>query len=143
MTPYQIQLVRTSFAQVEPIAAQAATIFYNNLFAADPSLRALFRGDMAAQGERLMTMIGAAVGLLERPHALLPVLRSLGARHAGYGVRDAHYATVGGALLLTLEQGLGDAFTTEVREAWTVLYGIVSRTMMEAAAAAEAEAMPA
>ena len=141
MTPHQIQLVRTSFAQVEPIAAQAATMFYNNLFAADPSLRALFRGDMAAQGERLMTMIGAAVGLLERPQALLPVLRSLGARHAGYGVEDAHYATVGGALLLTLEQGLADAFTPEVREAWTVMYGIVSRTMMEAAAAAEA--MPA
>lgn len=141
MTPHQIQLVRTSFAQVEPIAAQAATMFYNNLFAADPSLRTLFRGDMAAQGERLMTMIGAAVGLLERPHALLPVLRSLGSRHAGYGVKDEHYATVGGALLLTLEQGLGEAFTPEVREAWTVMYGIVSRTMMEAAALAEA--MPA
>jgi hemoglobin-like flavoprotein len=137
MTPHQIQLVRTSFAQVEPIAAQAATIFYNNLFAADPSLRTLFRGDLAAQGERLMTMIGAAVGLLERPQALLPVLRSLGSRHAGYGVKDEHYATVGGALLLTLEQGLGDAFTAEVREAWTVMYGIVSRTMMEAGALAE------
>jgi hemoglobin-like flavoprotein len=137
MTPHQIQLVRTSFAQVEPIAAQAATIFYNNLFAADPSLRTLFRGDLAAQGERLMTMIGAAVGLLERPQALLPVLRSLGSRHAGYGVKDEHNATVGGALLLTLEQGLGDAFTAEVREAWTVMYGIVSRTMMEAGALAE------
>ncbi|MGF2075670.1 globin domain-containing protein, partial [Enterococcus casseliflavus] len=87
------QLVRASYAQVEPIAAQAATMFCNNLFAADPSLRPLFRGDMATQGERLMTMIGAAVGLLERPQALMPVLRSLGARHAGYGVRDGHYAT--------------------------------------------------
>ena len=134
MTPYQTQLVRSSFTLVEPIAAQAATIFYNNLFAADPSLRAMFRGDMAQQGERLMSMIGAAVGLLERPHALLPVLRSLGARHAVYGVRDEHYATVGGALLLTLEQGLGEAFTPEVRDAWATMYGIVSRTMMEAAA---------
>jgi hemoglobin-like flavoprotein len=134
MTPQQTHLVRSSFALVEPIAAQAATMFYNNLFAADPSLRALFRGDIAAQGERLMAMIGAAVGLLDRPHALLPVLRSLGARHAGYGVRDAHYATVGSALIQTLEQGLGDAFTAEVREAWIALYGVVSRTMIEAAA---------
>jgi hemoglobin-like flavoprotein len=86
------------------------------------------------QGERLMSMIGAAVALLERPHALLPVLRSLGARHAGYGVRDEHYASVGTALLKTLEQGLGEAFTPDVRAAWTVLYGVVSRTMMEAAA---------
>ena len=140
MTPQQIQHVRSSFAQVEPIAAQAATMFYNNLFAADASLRPLFRGDLAHQGERLMAMIGAAVGLLERPHALLPVLRSLGARHAVYGVREGHYATVGTALLLTLEQGLGDAFTADVREAWTAMYGIVSRTMIEAAALESAAA---
>jgi len=136
MTPQQIQLVRDSFTQVAPIAAEAATMFYNNLFAADPSLRALFRGDMAAQGERLMGMIGSAVGLLERPHALLPVLRNLGARHAGYGVQAAHYDTVGAALLQTLEQGLGAAFTPAVREAWATMYGLVARTMIEAADAA-------
>jgi hemoglobin-like flavoprotein len=79
-----------------------------------------------------MTMIGSAVGLLDKPEVLLPVLRNLGARHGGYGVQDAHYATVGGALLLTLEQGLGEAFTSEVREAWTAMYGVVSSTMIEA-----------
>ena len=133
MDRQQIDLVRSSFALVQPIATQAAALFYDNLFTADPSLRKLFRGDMAHQGDRLMTMIGAAVGLLDRPDALIPVLQKLGARHGGYGVVDAHYATVGGALLLTLEQGLGDAFTPETRAAWTEMYGIVSRTMIEAA----------
>lgn len=132
MKAHQVQLVRSSFALVQPIATQAAAIFYNNLFAADASLRRLFRGDMVHQGERLMTMIGSAVGLLDKPDVLLPVLRNLGARHGGYGVQDAHYATVGGALLLTLEQGLGDAFTPEVRDAWTAMYGLVSSTMIEA-----------
>jgi len=133
MNRQQIDLVRHSFALVQPIAAQAAALFYNNLFQADPSLRALFRGDMMQQGERLMTMIGAAVGLLDRPEALIPVLQKLGARHGGYGVVDAHYASVGGALLLTLEQGLGDDFTPDTLAAWTELYGIISRTMIEAA----------
>ncbi len=133
MNRSQIDLVRHSFALVQPIAAQAAVLFYNNLFAADPSLRKLFLGDMAQQGDRLMSMIGAAVGLLDRPAALIPVLQKLGARHGGYGVVDAHYATVGGALLLTLEQGLGDAFTPDTRAAWTEMYGIVSRTMIEGA----------
>jgi hemoglobin-like flavoprotein len=133
MQAHQIQAVRNSFALVQPIATQAAEIFYTHLFVADPSLRHMFRGDMVHQGERLMTMIGAAVGLLERPDALVPVLQKLGARHSGYGVVDAHYATVGGALLLTLEQGLGAAFTAEVRAAWVALYGLVSSTMMEAA----------
>jgi len=133
MQAHQVYLVRSSFALVQPIAPQAAALFYGNLFDADPSLRSLFRGDMLQQGERLMTMIGSAVGLLDKSEVLLPVLRKLGARHAGYGVVDAHYATVGSALLLTLEQGLGDAFTPEVRAAWTAMYGIVSRTMVEAA----------
>jgi hemoglobin-like flavoprotein len=131
MNAQQVRLVRESFALVQPIAIQAAALFYDNLFESDPSLRSLFRGDMAVQGERLMSMIGAAVGLLERPEALVPVLRNLGGRHVGYGVRDHHYATVGAALIETLEQGLGDAFTPEVREAWVTLYGVVSRTMME------------
>ena len=133
MNRQQIDLVRQSFALVEPIAVPAAAMFYANLFAADPALRTLFRGDMAHQGERLMSMIGSAVGLLDRPDTLLPVLAGLGARHAGYGVVDAHYASVGGALLLTLEQGLGDAFTPEVRAAWAEMYGLVSRSMLAAA----------
>jgi len=140
MQTQQIQLVRSSFALVQPIASQAADLFYQHLFAADPSLRTLFRGDMAHQGQRLMTMIGSAVGLLDKPAALLPVLRNLGARHGGYGVVDAHYATVGNALLLTLQQGLGDAFTPEVREAWAALYGVVARTMKEGAREAVAAA---
>jgi hemoglobin-like flavoprotein len=139
MTPSQIKLVRADMQRVKTIAPLAASLFYDRLFALDPSLRRLFRGDMAQQGERLMQMIGAAVGLLDRPHALLPVLRSLGARHAGYGVREAHYATVGAALLGTLQQAFGDAFDAEHRAAWAAMYGLASGTMMEAAR----EAVPA
>lgn len=138
MTPSQIGLVRETFALVRPIAPQAAELFYTNLFDADPSLRALFRGDMRHQGERLMAMIGNAVGLLERPQALVPVLRSLGARHDGYGVDESHYGTVGGALLKTLGQGLGDAFTPEACEAWTACYGFIAETMQAGAHDAQA-----
>ena len=133
MNPHQIDLVRSSFALVKPIATQAAALFYDNLFERDPTLRSLFRGNMAEQGERLMGMIGTALGMLERPAALVPVLRMLGARHTGYGVQAHHYDTVGAALLKTLEQGLGDAFTAEVRAAWVALYGVIAATMMEGA----------
>jgi len=71
---------------------------------------------------------------------LLPVLRQLGARHGGYGVKASHYATVGTALIRTLEQGLGVAFTDEVRQAWVELYGVISSTMIDAA---HREAVPA
>ena len=138
MTPQQVFLVRSSFELVQPISRQAATLFYDNLFKADPTLRQLFTGDMAHQGERLMAMIGNAVGMLERPGSLMPMLQLMGIRHACYGVQDRHYATVGQALLLALEQGLGDAFTREVRDAWAALYSMISRTMIDAARMPEA-----
>jgi hemoglobin-like flavoprotein len=137
MTPDQVTLVQNSFALVEPIAPQAAAMFYDNLFTTDPSLRKLFRGDMAEQGGRLMSMIGSAVKMLGQQDKLIPVLQAMGRRHVGYGVQDAHYAPVGAALLLTLKQGLGDAFTPEVHEAWVTLYGVISQTMQDAAKAAQ------
>ena len=133
MNQQQIHLVRSTFAMIQPIAGDAAALFYDNLFRADPNLRHLFKGDMTHQGQRLMGMIGSALQLLDRPGALLPVLRTLGARHVGYGVRASHYGTVGAALILTLEQGLGHAFTAEARAAWVDLYGVIARTMQEGA----------
>lgn len=133
MNPQHIVLVRRSFAAVEPIAGAAAALFYEHLFRADPSLRGLFKGDMTEQGSRLMTMIGGALTLLDRPNSLLPVLRQLGARHGGYGVRASHYDTVGAALLQTLADGLGEAFDDETRAAWVELYGVIARTMQEGA----------
>lgn len=133
MNDTSIQLVRETFDLVEPIAPQAAAMFYANLFAADPLLVPLFKGDMAAQGRRLMQMIALAVSKLDEPTTLMPALAQLGQRHAGYGVRDAHYDTVGVALLTTLRQGLGVAYTPEVEDAWTEVYGVIASTMKAAA----------
>ncbi|HEY8877597.1 MAG TPA: globin family protein [Roseateles sp.] len=134
MTPQQIHLIRSSFEPLKPLAASVAEAFYAQLFARDPALRALFRGgDMGEQGARLMQMLSAAIELLDRPNSLTPVLHKLGQRHAGYGVVEAHYASVGAALLDTLSAGLGDGFTAEVREAWTTMYGHVARTMQQGA----------
>jgi nitric oxide dioxygenase len=62
-------------------------------------------------------------------------VRALGRRHAGYGVAPADYETVGVALLATLEKGLGDAFTPEVRDAWAACIALVATEMLDAAAA--------
>lgn len=135
MSPQQITLVRDSFARIAPIAPQAAALFYANLFTAEPALKPMFRGDMAHQGDQLMRMVQGAVSLLDDPQRLLPVLRGLGARHVAYGVQDPHYGMVGRALLRTLNDALGDAFTPDVADAWATMYALVSRTMQEGAAA--------
>jgi methyl-accepting chemotaxis protein len=139
MHPETIAHVRTSWKKVEAIAPAAAALFYQNLFTAQPSLRALFKSDIEVQGERLMWMIGAAVARLDDLPTLVPVLQQLGVRHAGYGVRDEHYDAVGAALLKTLSQGLGEEFTPAVREAWTGVYGVVAATMVAAAREVSAE----
>jgi hemoglobin-like flavoprotein len=131
MNPAHVDAVQRSFAQIAPIAPQAAALFYVNLFEVDPSLRSLFQGDMQRQGERLMSMLGAAVKMLDKPGTLLPTLRALGARHAGYGVASGHYASVGTALLTTLEQGLGEAWTADVAQAWQAVYAVIRDTMLE------------
>jgi hemoglobin-like flavoprotein len=127
-----IRDVQSSWKMVEGIAPQAAALFYSNLFEADPSLKPLFKGNMVEQGKKLMQMIGAAVGKLTDLDALVPVLQGLGKRHGAYGVQEAHYATVGGALLKTLEQGLGPAFTPQVKESWASVYGVMSNVMIAA-----------
>jgi hemoglobin-like flavoprotein len=134
MTPTQVGLIRESWAAVEPIADAAASLFYGRLFELDPALERLFRRtDMDRQRKVLMQTLTVVVKTLDRIDQLLPAVQALGRRHAGYGVRDTHYATVGAALLWTLEQGLGEAFTPAVREAWTEAYGTLASVMVEAA----------
>jgi len=135
MTPEEITKVRASFAQVVPIKEAAAGLFYGRLFELDPSLKPLFKGDIKEQGSKLMAMIGTAVAGLDRLETIVPAVQALGKRHVGYGVQDSHYDTVAAALLWTLEQGLGSAFTPDVKAAWTNAYGVLAGTMKEAAAA--------
>jgi hemoglobin-like flavoprotein len=134
MTPKQIELVQGTWKMVLPIADTAAEMFYTRLFSTDASLKPLFKGDMKSQGRKLMQMIGTAVNGLTKLDAIVPAVQDLGRRHVKYGVKDKDYDTVGGALLWTLEQGLGDAFTPEVKEAWATTYGVLAKTMKDAAA---------
>ncbi|MEA2739818.1 MAG: hypothetical protein QOH05_3125 [Acetobacteraceae bacterium] len=135
MTPENQALVRDSFAKVVPIAPQAAALFYDRLFVLDPSLKPLFKGDMNEQGRKLMAMLGTAVANLGKLEAIVPAVQDLGRRHKTYGVPPESYDTVAAALLWTLGQGLGDAFTPQVEAAWVEAYTILATVMKDAAAA--------
>ena len=134
MTNEEIELVKTSWAKVLPISETAAELFYGKLFELDPSLKALFPENMAEQGKKLMMMINTAVNGLDRLEQIVPAVESLGERHVAYGVTNAHYDTVGEALIWTLGKGLGEAFTDEVKDAWVTTYTILADTMKGAAA---------
>jgi nitric oxide dioxygenase len=93
---------------------------------------------MKKQGAMLMSTLGLAVGSLRNLEAILPAVRSLGQRHAAYGVTAEHYQPVAEAFLWTLEYALGDAFTPELKEAWVEAYTTLATVMIEAS-----EAVPA
>ncbi len=135
MTPSQQQLVRSSFAKVEPIADTAAIMFYDELFELNPRLRQLFKVDMTEQRKKLMQMLATAVAHVDDWDTISSAVRALGKRHRGYGVSPADYGTVGEALLVTLERGLGPEFTPEVREAWRACISAIAAEMLDEAAA--------
>jgi hemoglobin-like flavoprotein len=133
MTDAQIHAVQTSFHQLEPVIETATYAFYDRLFEMDPSLRHMFRASREEQARKLAHVLTIVVKSLDKPPQILGAVKDLGSRHSGYGVEARHYATVGSALLWTLDQGLGDAFTPEVRAGWAAAYGMVAGIMQEAA----------
>lgn len=132
MTPEQIELIQNSFAKVKPIADKAGDLFYGRLFELAPGVRPLFPDEITGQRDKLMATLGVAVGSLTKMDVLLPILQKLGRDHNNYGAKAEHYPVVSEALIWTLEQGLGDDFTADVREAWLALLGTVSGIMIDA-----------
>ena len=129
----RIERVRATFALVAADPDGAATAFYARLFAIDPAVRAMFPDDLTDQGRKLMAMLATVVGRLDRLGGLLSQVDALGRRHGGYGVEPHHYASVGMALLATLEQALGVGFCAEARAGWTAAYALLSARMIAAA----------
>ena len=137
MTPEQIALVQDSFKSVAPIKETAAELFYGRLFELDPKLEGLFKGDMKEQGRKLMALIATAVNGLHDLDSIVPAVQDLGVRHVDYGVKPEDYDTVAAALLWTLEQGLGDAWSDDLKDAWAAAYTLLAETMKDAAAKSE------
>jgi nitric oxide dioxygenase len=130
MTPNQVTAIQVSFAKVAPISEQAAALFYGRLFEIAPSVKPLFRGDMAEQGRKLMATLTVVVNSLGNLNAILPAASALAKRHVGYGVKAEHYAPVGEALLWTLQRGLGEHWSPDLAAAWSAAYGVLSDFMI-------------
>ena len=134
MNDTQSALIQDSFAKVVPIKDTAAEIFYADLFETAPEVKAYFANtDMSEQGSKLMATLGVVVNGLRDLDKIVPVAQGLAVKHVDYGVKAEDYDKVGASLLRTLEKGLGEAFTPDVKEAWTTAYGTLSSVMKDAA----------
>ncbi len=130
-------LVQSTFELIAPQADAFAAIFYQRLFALSPEIATLFvTTDMATMRLMLMRMIGVTVRGLHNLVKLLPEIRHLGSRHAGYGVRQEHFDYAETALIGALAEHLGDAFRPEVEQGWREVFGLIRRTMIGGSSAA-------
>ena len=74
-----------------------------------------------------MSAIAMIVGALSRLDTISRDVSKARASPSGLGgVQPHHYDSVGTALLWTLAQGLGSAFTPELRDAWAAAYVMLS-----------------
>lgn len=146
ITDAEKELIRRSWKLVVPIGDTAADLFYKRLFEQHPEYRPLFSDDLRAQKRKLLQMLAFIVKSLTWPDAawrddispdedLLLVVLALGRRHTElYKIPAESYAAVGEALIWTLDYGLGEAFTEEVKDAWLKVYTLLAKTMTMGAA---------
>ncbi len=133
MDAHKIALVQRSFEKVATLGDKVAELFYEELFAIDPSLRKMFRGDMAAQRQKLLAALALVVRSLDSPEKILNPVKQLAIKHVDYGVEPVHYTYVGNALLRTLKKGLGADFTPELGDAWVEAFRMLAKVMKDAA----------
>jgi hemoglobin-like flavoprotein len=141
ITDAEKDAIRRSWKLVVPIGETAADLFYKRLFELQPEYRKLFSDDLRAQKRKLLQMLAFIVKSMSWPDAawredvppdedLLLVVLALGRRHSElYKIPEESYGVVAEALLWTLDYGLGEAFTTEVKNAWVHVYTLVAKTM--------------
>ncbi|MGH3871761.1 MAG: globin domain-containing protein [Pseudonocardiaceae bacterium] len=128
-----VRLIRESYAAIQPQAQDVARVFYATLFAIAPATRELFAANMETQYVRLLRAMTHIVQKADQPDDLLPFLRQLGRDHRKFGVLPQHYDAMGTALIIALRQHAGPSWTTQVEQAWLDAYGLIAKTMQEAA----------
>jgi hemoglobin-like flavoprotein len=132
MNAHHIALVQQSFEQVAALGERLSDVFYAELFIIDPSLRAMFDGDMRRQHMKFMMALALIVRTLREPEKITHIIESLAIKHVGYGVRPKHYTPFGNALLRTLKKLLGPDYTRDVAGAWEESFRMLARIMKQA-----------
>ena len=133
MTPAQANLIRKSFDEMWPIRQGLAMQFYNRFFEIAPDAKRLFPSNMEKLYLILMDTIAAIVGALDNRALFESIIGHTALQHERFGVTLSQLTAFGDALIWSLEQQFGSAFTPELREAWIALYEELQTEMIKGA----------
>ncbi len=132
MTREDIVLVQQSWRYIRMIDPTVlGDVFYTKLFIENPSIRRLFPTDMKLQYQKLIAMLSSIIAHLDKMDTFSEEVAKLSARHSTYGVKPAHYARVGEALIWTIEKAMGKEFNPAIRNAWSNFYQQLSALMQQ------------
>ena len=135
-----LALVRQGFAAVSARPEVFTNSLYEDFFTSNPRYRKYFAaGDEARRDERTLEAATRVVAGLDRPGALLPLLRRLALEYRKYGVREPHYRAFAGSVMTALERTIGEAWTYEAAVAWVDELTMVASAMLGIAAEADAQ----
>lgn len=133
MTPDQAELVQRSFAELsgsENALVKATLVAMAGL---NPGVSAL----LSAAGGDVEAKVGDGLWhVIENLHVIDTIadyVAGVGEALSDQGVQDDHYAVFGQAMMMSLEEALGNAFRPEVRDAWDSSWMMLSGIMREAA----------
>ncbi|HVK76640.1 MAG TPA: alpha/beta fold hydrolase, partial [Kofleriaceae bacterium] len=121
--------VAASFGRAAADADRFSQRFYDEVFAIDPRLRALFPSDMRELRSKLVSTLQTVVRNARAPELVVPLLEDLGWRHHRYGVQHGHFDVVGRALLATLAAHDRDAWGPALEALWTRAYQHIAEHM--------------
>ena len=135
-----LALVRQGFAAVSARPEVFTSSLYEDFFASNPRYRKYFAaGDEARRNQQTLEAATRVVAGLDRPGALLPLLRKLALEYRKYGVREPHYRAFAGSVMTALERTIGAAWSYEAASAWVDELTMVASAMLGIAAEADAQ----
>ena len=133
MNQNAVTLVQESWSQVERLGSSATELFHRNLLLQRPWLTALYQGYVDDRDAMVLKTFSRALRGMHSLDAHVPLLMQIGRVNAQCGVQSHHYPYFEAALSQTLGHLLGDAFCGPLQQAWSAVFGTMTRLMLAGA----------
>jgi len=140
MTAQGFDTIRNTYAALAPHTDVLADRFFARLFAAQPVLRALLPRDHWQRSHDLMALLGMVVTSGNRPEGIQHALMDFGAKAQRAGIMPQQYGLARQALLDSMRDVLGAAWTEEIETDWTDLLNTVTSVVVLGAGRSRARA---
>lgn len=133
MNDTQKELIKATIPVLQSSGTVLTGHFYNRMFTHNPELKEIFNMGNQANGRQKEALAGAVLAYaqhIDNPGVLIDVLKGIGHKHTSLNIQPEQYNIVGGHLIASISEVLGDAATTELLEAWTTAYNELAAIMI-------------